>query len=199
MHEHSKISSFSTVVANRKSFSEHVSCARLSTCVCMYILCVTVILFYFCCICMYIFTYFLLQMLYVWVDTGCMWGEWTGHKRLSNPPPQFSRLGTISLCVGVFVFVRAFVVEGLSSLFIPASMLKTCFLHVCTCLSFRVLVGALYKGSTRVETHLFNNCLCDDFTDSECCLANKLAIHVCILNTCTRIYVVGYTCKEIQF
>ena len=31
----------------------------------------------------------------------------------------------------------------------------------------RILVGALYKGSTKVEIRLFNNCLQDDFSDGE--------------------------------
>jgi len=32
---------------------------------------------------------------------------------------------------------------------------------------YRMLVGALYKGSTKVEIRLFNNCLQDDFSDGE--------------------------------
>ena len=31
----------------------------------------------------------------------------------------------------------------------------------------RILVGALYKGSTKVELHLFNNCLQDNLSDGE--------------------------------
>ena len=29
----------------------------------------------------------------------------------------------------------------------------------------RILIGALYKGSTKVEIRLFNNCLNDEYSD----------------------------------
>ena len=31
----------------------------------------------------------------------------------------------------------------------------------------RIVIGALYKGSTKVEVRLFNNCFHDDYSDGE--------------------------------
>ena len=47
-----------------------------------------------------------------------MWGELASHKRLFNPPPQFSRLGTqgpapMLCCVVSCVFVNVFYVSFL--------------------------------------------------------------------------------------
>ena len=37
--------------------------------------------------------------------TGCVWGELASHKRLFNPPPQFSRLGTQGPALVLLCFV----------------------------------------------------------------------------------------------
>jgi hypothetical protein len=42
----------------------------------------------------------------------------------------------------------------------------------------RILIGALYKGTTRVETHLFNNCLNDAFSETP---VWKVARYTCSL------------------
>ena len=47
-----------------------------------------------------------------------MWGELACHKRLFNPPPQFSKAGHLVSCLCVCVCVRVRVFGGLSVFFV---------------------------------------------------------------------------------
>ena len=57
--------------------------------------------------------------LFFWVWTPGVWGDLASHKRLFNPPPQFSRLGTwcpalmscMNACEYVFMYV-VYIISG---------------------------------------------------------------------------------------
>ena len=77
-----------------------------------------------------------------------MWGELASHKRLFNPPPQFSRLGILVSLRPIFIFlvcdvhicVPLFVLVGITflSLYSLASVLCTC-ISMCVALKTRGL------------------------------------------------------------
>ena len=72
-----------------------------------------------------------------------MWGELASHKRLFNPPPQFSRLGILVSLRPIFIFlvcdvhicVPLFVWVGIT--FLPLYSLASV---LCTCISMYVNV-----------------------------------------------------------
>ena len=70
-----------------------------------------------------------------------MWGELASHKRLFNPPPQFSRLGILVSLRPIFIFlvcdvhicVPLFVLVGIT--FLPLYSLASV---LCTCISMYI-------------------------------------------------------------
>ena len=72
-----------------------------------------------------------------------MWGELASHKRLFNPPPQFSRLGILVSLRPIFIFlvcdvhicVPLFVLVGIT--FLPLYSLASV---LCTCISMYIYI-----------------------------------------------------------
>ena len=110
----------------------------------------------------YVHTY---MHVHVYMEHLDVWGELASHKRLFNPPPQFSRLGILVSLRPIFIFlvcdvhicVPLFVLVGITflSLYSLASVLCTCismYMHVPVRVYSHVLHGSVHTCTCYVCT-----------------------------------------------